>query len=93
MPDNNLFLLQEPKPRDASVSPAAPLFLIHDGGGTVFQYCSLGDLGRPTYAITNPHFESGTSWGGGICEMAKVYAGVIGRELPAGGGDIILGGV
>ncbi len=93
MLDENTFLLQDPHPRDCSISPAAPLFLIHDGGGTVFQYFSLGDLHRPTYAIANPRFESGAPWDGGIIEMAKVYADVVYSALPTNGGDVILGGV
>ncbi|ETN44437.1 uncharacterized protein HMPREF1541_10618 [Cyphellophora europaea CBS 101466] len=95
MLDDNTFLLQEPEglgPRPNS--PAVPLFLIHDGGGTVFQYFSLGDLDRPVYAIGNPRFESGEPWSGGIPEMARAYADLVHAALPpGGGGQVILGGV
>lgn len=91
--DDNTFLLQEPED-SGGVPPAAPLFLIHDGGGTVFQYFSLGELDRPVYAIGNPRYDSGEPWTGGIPEMARAYAQMVRKALPPAGGDqIILGGV
>jgi len=68
-----------------------PLFLLHDGGGTVFSYFLLGDLKRPVYGIHNPKFETGGKWAGGIDEMATTYCQYIKKVQPQG--DILLGGV
>lgn len=64
---------------------ATPLFLIHDGGGTVVSYHSIGQLQRPVYGISNPNFESGDPWEGGIPEMAAVYASLIRKTVAARG--------
>ncbi|KAH8902232.1 hypothetical protein BR93DRAFT_990845 [Coniochaeta sp. PMI_546] len=45
---------------------AVPLVLIHDGGGTVSSYRALGPLDCDIYAISDPRFEDGLSWEGGI---------------------------
>ena len=50
-----------------------PLVLIHDGGGTIFGYFALGSLNRDVYAISNPRFDSGARWEGGMDEMARTY--------------------
>lgn len=67
-----------------------PLVLIHDGGGTCFAYYCLNPLGRPTYEIHNPRFQSGESWPGGIPEMAAHYVDLLRRVVPQG--KILLGG-
>jgi thioesterase domain-containing protein len=69
---------------------STPLVLIHDGGGTVFSYYCLGDLGRQVYGIHNPHYQSGETWEGGIPEMAAHYLKLIKSVVPSG--DIIIGG-
>ncbi|KAF2721927.1 alpha/beta-hydrolase [Polychaeton citri CBS 116435] len=69
---------------------AAPLILIHDGGGTAFNYHLLGDLGRDVYAISNPHFDDGQAWKNGFPEMAACYGDMIRRNV--GKGRMILGG-
>lgn len=86
-------LIQDPPPSGPG-SPPTPLILIHDGGGTIFSYYFLGDLGRSVHGIANPHYESGQRWEGGIPEMARHYLqfvkDAVGPE--GGGGDVILGG-
>ncbi|QIW98567.1 hypothetical protein AMS68_004085 [Peltaster fructicola] len=69
---------------------ATPIVLIHDGGGTVFQYYMLEYLGRRTYAIANPYFESGSKPEGGLPELAKEYVKAI--QAAIGNGPVILGG-
>lgn len=61
---------------------AAPLFLIHDGGGTTFMYAFLSPLGRFIYGIRNPNFATGEIFSGGVSEMGRLYAGWI-RETVA----------
>ncbi|KAI9837009.1 MAG: hypothetical protein M1819_000658 [Sarea resinae] len=70
---------------------ALPLYLIHDGGGTIVQYYLLNPLSRPVYGIYNPQFESGGRWEGGIAAMAREYARLIAATQPRGGA-ILLGG-
>ncbi|KAF2721126.1 alpha/beta-hydrolase, partial [Polychaeton citri CBS 116435] len=68
----------------------APLVLIHDGGGTAFNYHLLGPLERNVFAISNPHFDSGEPWSGGLPEMAVCYAKMI--EMEVANGPVIIGG-
>ncbi|KAL3471364.1 thioesterase domain-containing protein [Aspergillus californicus] len=80
----------------------APLFLIHDGGGTTFAYHCLEPLHRSTYGIFNPRFHSGGSFEGGVRGMGRLYASMIrqtcaeadfhGKCNPDGGVDILIGG-
>jgi len=74
----------------SSQEDAAPLILIHDGGGTTFSYHCLPSLKRTVYAIHNPRFYSGRVWAGGIPAMAKVYLELIRSVVPSG--PLILGG-
>lgn len=67
-----------------------PLLLLHDGGGTCFAYYCLDPLGRTTYEIHNPHFESQIPWTGGIPEMARYYVRLMRTMVPRG--RILLGG-
>lgn len=85
-------LIQHARP--SAQPPKTPLFLLHDGGGTVFSYHLLNPLGgRAVYGIHNPHFnEPEKVWTDGIPEMAWHYAQLIKRTLPPSGGDVILGG-
>lgn len=67
---------------------AAPLFLLHDGGGTTFMYSLLPPLGRFVYGIRNPHFVTGEIFAGGVSEMGQLYARwirdtVARRDFPA----------
>jgi hypothetical protein len=71
-------------------APPEPLFLIHDGGGTVFSYFLLGSLGRTVYGISNPSFETELTWANGIASMAEYYVKLIKATCPSG--DILLGG-
>ncbi|KAK4114846.1 alpha/beta-hydrolase [Canariomyces notabilis] len=91
--DTNPNLIQE-APRHTywpfAVKEATPLVLIHDGGGTVYSYHLLGELGRQVYGIFNPNYESGKRWEGGIPEMARHYLGLIKAVIPSG--KIIIGG-
>ncbi len=86
--DQNPALVQTAPP---SKQGAAPLILIHDGGGTTFSYHCLKSLHRTVYAIHNPRFYSGRVWAGGITAMAKVYVEMIRSVVPLGG-PWILGG-
>ncbi|KAG8631792.1 hypothetical protein KVT40_000932 [Elsinoe batatas] len=70
-------------------SSRTPLFLIHDGGGTIFSYHLLDDLSRPVYGISNPHFETGEQWSS-MSEIAELYASFIRDVYPSG--QILLGG-
>jgi hypothetical protein len=70
-----------------------PLVLIHDGGGTVFNYWTLGPLHRPLFGISDPAFESGADWKGwegGLVQMAEVYCATLNKHI--GKGSILLGG-
>lgn len=67
-----------------------PLILIHDGGGTIFQYFLLETLGRTVYGIANPWFGIEDEYTGSLKEMAKLYAKLIVEAIPAG--EILLGG-
>lgn len=69
---------------------AIPLFLIHDGGGTIIQYFMLGNLNRNAYGIHDPKFECENNWEGGMVEMAQEYIKLI-RAI-RGAGPIFLGG-
>ena len=68
----------------------APLFLIHNGGGTTFSYHRLEALHRTVYAIHNPRFYSGRAWAGCLVAMAKVYVELIRSVVRSG--PLILGG-
>lgn len=70
-------------------SDATPLVLIHDGGGTIFNYYFLSDLDRPVFGIANPHFDTKEPWPS-LDAMAGLYAGWIKDEIKAG--PVILGG-
>ncbi|KAK3949176.1 hypothetical protein QBC32DRAFT_327179 [Pseudoneurospora amorphoporcata] len=54
-----------------------PLFLLHDGGGTIYAYYCLSDLHRPVYGIFNPHYSRKSTFEGGVPEMGKTYLGFI----------------
>ncbi|KAI1087951.1 alpha/beta-hydrolase [Rostrohypoxylon terebratum] len=69
----------------------APLILVHDGGGTNFNYHLLGPIDRPLWGIENARLHAGGYWEGGIAQMAEHYVGLLGKILPEGG-DILLGG-
>ena len=69
---------------------AAPLVLIHDGGGTIVSYHYLRPLSRTVYAIQNPRLYSGQKWSSGMREMAEMYADFIRLALPSG--NVLLGG-
>lgn len=71
-------------------SAARPLVLVHDGGGTVAAYRSLGAIEGDIYAISDPRFNDGLPWDGGIPEMAKVYLGLVKQAVPAR--EILIGG-
>jgi hypothetical protein len=64
-----LMLVQE---APAGQESAAPLVLIHDGGGTTVSYFYLELLDRAVYAIQNPRFYSGKPWEGGLPEMGRL---------------------
>ena len=55
-------------------SGKTPVFLIHDGGGTVFAYHCLEQLNRFVYGLRNPYFFTEEKFEGGIPEMGKLYA-------------------
>ncbi|KAH9997461.1 alpha/beta-hydrolase [Xylariaceae sp. FL0662B] len=91
----NPHLIYEGPPSAASAMlarPRAPLFLIHDGGGTTFSYHCLDPVNRPLWAVQNVHLHAGGYWEGGIPEMARHYIGLISKAMPDGG-EILLGGM
>ncbi|KAK3988351.1 Alpha/Beta hydrolase protein [Cladorrhinum sp. PSN332] len=64
--DEQPSLIQEGPPASTSLwapKPPTPLFLIHDGGGTIFAYYCLGILTpqRRVYAIANPRYHHSSS--------------------------------
>ncbi|KAH7016706.1 Alpha/Beta hydrolase protein [Ilyonectria destructans] len=69
---------------------STPLVLLHDGGGTVLSYQALGPLDRDVYGISDPRFDIGRPWDGGIPEMARVYAEMIKTRIPHK--SILIGG-
>lgn len=77
-------------PAPPGCESAAPLILIHDGGGTAVSYFYLDALDRAVYAIANPRFYSGEEWKGGLAEMGRVYARAILEEVRRG--PVLLGG-
>jgi pimeloyl-ACP methyl ester carboxylesterase len=83
-------LLDNPTLIQSGPAAAAPLFLLHDGGGTIFNYFMLGDLDRPVYGIQDPKFGSAEQWEGGMEEMARLYISFIRAAVPQG--PILLGG-
>ncbi|PNS18125.1 hypothetical protein CAC42_3570 [Sphaceloma murrayae] len=66
-----------------------PLFLIHDGGGTIFSYHLLGDFDRQVFGISNPCFEHG-NFDGGVHELALLYAGFIKSKVTES--EVLIGG-
>lgn len=70
---------------------ATPLVLLHDGGGTVLSYQALGPLDRDVYGISDPRFDAGKPWSGGIPEMARAYLQMIKAAIPQR--NILLGGM
>ena len=84
---DNPVIIQQERFQASSV----PLFLIHDGGGTITSYYSFGDLGRDLYGIYNPRFQDGEKWTGNIVEMAQEYVEMIKSIDP--GNRIMLGGM
>ncbi|KAI1975158.1 hypothetical protein LOZ53_005739 [Ophidiomyces ophidiicola] len=85
--EDSLLLVQSAPP---GCEAAAPLVLIHDGGGTAVSYFYLESLDRTVYAIQNPRFYSREPWLGGLPEMGRVYACLIRRVVASG--PLILGG-
>ncbi|PPJ55135.1 hypothetical protein CBER1_09968 [Cercospora berteroae] len=73
-----------------AVSEDAPLFLVHDASGTIFNYSLLGDLRRNVFAVYDPKFEREEGWSGGLPEMAREYVALIRKVNPSR--PIILGG-
>lgn len=69
---------------------SVPLILIHDGGGTIFQYYTLGPLSRDVYGIANPYFSSGDGDAVSITDLASKYAEVIQKSF--GSSSVIVGG-
>lgn len=86
--DDNIDLIQNPL--DMVYLKPIPLVLFHDGGGTVFNYHMLGDLRRPVYGISNPHYGKETRFEGGMPEMARHYVDLMKKTVPSG--RILIGG-
>ncbi|KAI0179720.1 alpha/beta-hydrolase [Hypoxylon sp. FL1284] len=89
----NPSLIHEGPRRPASIlaKPRTPLFLIHDGGGTSFNYHMLDRINRPLWGIENAKLHTGGYWEGGLQEMAAHYIGLLEKVMPEGG-DVLLGG-
>lgn len=68
-----------------------PLFLLHDAGGTVFNYYKLGNVGRPIYTIYNPWFKSETRWDRGSMRFVTEYIKLI--QSVVSSGEILVRGI
>ena len=79
-----------PAPIQKGDPSRAPLFLIHDAGGTVSHYYKLANVDRPVYAIHNPWFKSETRWEGGAMRFVNEYIKLIKSVVSSG--EIIVGG-
>lgn len=71
-------------------SSRTPLFLLHDAGGTIFNYFKLGNVGRPIYAISNPWIKAETKWEGGAMRFVHEYIKLIKSVVSSG--EILVGG-
>ncbi|CAD6448955.1 e9ace0ac-dd26-4b35-b68d-f03de30a661a [Sclerotinia trifoliorum] len=69
---------------------AIPLFLFHDGGGTVLPYYFLESLNRNVWGISYPHLNDGGIFEDGIKGMGELYAGMIRGKVSRG--KVLLGG-
>ncbi|EDN93375.1 hypothetical protein SS1G_09241 [Sclerotinia sclerotiorum 1980 UF-70] len=69
---------------------AIPLFLFHDGGGTVLPYYFLESLNRNVWGISYPHLNDGGIFENGIKGMGEFYAGLIRGKVSRG--KVLLGG-
>jgi thioesterase domain-containing protein len=69
----------------------APLFLIHDASGGIFNYYKLENVGRPIFAIQNPWLGHGAKWEGGVMTLVNKYIELIKSVMPKG--DILVGGI
>ena len=79
-----LLLLQKGDPT------RAPLFLIHDASGGIYNYRKLHDIGRPVYAIANPWQKDRKGKVGGMKAMVDEYVGIITGVRRRG--DVMVGG-
>ncbi|TGO07026.1 hypothetical protein BTUL_0345g00030 [Botrytis tulipae] len=68
---------------------AIPLFLFHDGGGTVLPYNFLESLSRNVWGISCPHLNDGGTFESGIKGMGELYAGYIRGKVSRG--KVLLG--
>nr|POF17639.1 non-reducing polyketide synthase dhc5 [Quercus suber] len=78
------------RPLASEPCASVPIVLIHDGGGTAFQYFMLPELDRELYTISNPYHETSDRPEGGVPELAKSYVAAMRETLPPG--PLILGG-
>ncbi|VUC37661.1 unnamed protein product [Clonostachys rosea] len=78
------------QPSPSRQANRTPLVLIHDGSGLIFSYFWLGTLGRAVYGISNPNFETGGGFEGGLRQMAQTYVPFIKSVVPSG--KVLLGG-
>lgn len=83
----NIVLIQKSSRKHKS---AIPLFLFHDGGGTILPYYFLEGLDRNVWGISYPHIYDGGFFENGIEGMGELYAGLIRSKVPQG--KVILGG-
>ncbi|KAK1918696.1 hypothetical protein P3342_001745 [Pyrenophora teres f. teres] len=82
--------MKNPFPIQEGPTRRTPLFLIHDGGGTIFHYCLLQNLDRNVWGVYNPKFDNGEEWTGGLSEMAKVYVTMLKSVITCD--NVIIGG-
>lgn len=87
--DSNPNLIQDGL-RNAESRNSTPLVLLHDGGGTIFSYHLIDDIGRKVWGVANPRFKTHTPWEGGIHEMGVAYAKYVATAVPYG--PVMLGG-
>jgi thioesterase domain-containing protein len=82
--------LTNPTPIQFGPPDRLPLFLIHDSGGTIFNYFLLKSLNRPVYGIHHTHFNSGERWDGGFRQMAIEYVNLMRSVVSSG--KVLIGG-
>ena len=84
MADSEFAIIRQ-QPSSASV----PLILVHDGGGTIFPYFAIHDIGRDIYGIALSG--RGEPWENGIADIAEKYTALVkAQSLPSSA--VILGG-